>query len=33
MVKQEIYIALGSNLGDRLANIRKAIELMKGEGI
>lgn len=33
MVKQEIYIALGSNLGDRLANIRKAIELMKREGI
>ena len=33
MVKQEIYIALGSNLGNRLANIRKAIELMKREGI
>jgi len=33
MVKQDIYIALGSNLGDRLANIRKAIELMKEEGI
>jgi len=33
MVKQEIYIALGSNIGDRLANIRKAIELMKREGI
>jgi len=33
MVKQEIYIGLGSNLGDRLANIRKAIELMKEEGI
>ncbi|NIM03968.1 2-amino-4-hydroxy-6-hydroxymethyldihydropteridine diphosphokinase [bacterium] len=33
MVKQEIYIGLGSNLGDRLANIRKAIELMRREGI
>jgi len=33
MVKQEIYIGLGSNIGDRLANIRKAIELMKEEGI
>jgi len=33
MVKQEIYIGLGSNLGDRLANIRKAIELMRKEGI
>jgi 2-amino-4-hydroxy-6-hydroxymethyldihydropteridine diphosphokinase len=33
MVKQEIYVGLGSNLGDRLANIRKAIELMKEEGI
>jgi len=33
MVKQEIYIGLGSNLGDRLANIRKAIKLMKEEGI
>lgn len=33
MVKQEIYIGLGSNLGDRLANIRKAIELMEEEGI
>jgi len=29
MVKQEIYVGIGSNLGDRLANIRKAIELMK----
>jgi len=33
MVKQEIYVGLGSNLGDRLANIRKAIELMKEERI
>jgi len=33
MVKQEIYVGLGSNLGDRLANIRKAIELMKEAGI
>lgn len=33
MVKQEIYVALSSNLGDRLANIRKAIELMKEERI
>jgi len=33
MVKQEIYIGLGSNLGDRLTNIRKAIELIKEEGI
>ncbi len=33
MVKQEIYIGLGSNLGDRLANIRKAVELMKKEEI
>jgi len=33
MVKQEIYIGLGSNLGDRLANIKKAIELMRKEGI
>ena len=33
MVKQDIYIGLGSNLGDRLANIRKAIKLMKREGI
>ena len=33
MVKQEIYIGLGSNIGDRLANIRKAIELMNKEGI
>jgi len=33
MVKQEIYIGLGSNLGDRLANIRKAVDLMKKGGI
>jgi len=33
MVRQDIYIGLGSNLGDRLANIRKAIELMKKERI
>jgi 2-amino-4-hydroxy-6-hydroxymethyldihydropteridine diphosphokinase len=33
MVKREIYVGLGSNLGDRLANIRKAIELMKEERI
>ncbi|MFQ5867896.1 MAG: 2-amino-4-hydroxy-6-hydroxymethyldihydropteridine diphosphokinase [bacterium] len=33
MVKQEIYVGLGCNLGNRLGNIRKAIELMKEEGI
>jgi 2-amino-4-hydroxy-6-hydroxymethyldihydropteridine diphosphokinase len=33
MVKKEIYIGLGSNVGDRLANIRKAVELMKKEEI
>jgi 2-amino-4-hydroxy-6-hydroxymethyldihydropteridine diphosphokinase len=33
MVKREIYVGLGSNLGDRLANIRKAIELMKEERV
>ncbi len=32
-MKKEIYIGLGSNLGDRLANIRKAVELIKKEEI
>ena len=28
-----IYLALGSNLGDRLANLRGAVERLKGRGI
>jgi len=33
MVKRDVYIGLGSNLGDRRANLRRAVELMEREGI
>lgn len=32
-LKRRIFIGLGANLGDRLANLRKALDLLKAQGI
>ena len=32
-MKQQIYIALGSNLGDRAGNLARALQLLPARGV